>query len=787
MTIFRPSITFRTRQIINIDVMPAPLVGFESLVEKPEGFLFDIKRWGSPFDLKLPLLPRLADSELQGVSSSEFFKSGVGSKKLGDLEVIREKEEISEYEKKWLPVMNSGHYYIFNNRYYYFSDYSRVQYIDPSENVDNRNVITLEKRPRDGSIIVAASYKRDPLTLRIEQDDVANHVSSFTGSYFLGEERETVTSTGMILWENIDTYKKEFILDGSIYNLFSLRFSRDMTRSHGIIPESLQDLGACINLGISNGTNYQMFFLRHFPIIPESFHLYVATNTAFEEWHRIDNWFTFINSASPNKNSYFLDRDLGIVYFSRGINNNIPPIGHSIVVSYSTTLRVEYEEQQKEDVLTGYDADFCPVSQFLNQGFVCISHQALYPSNITLSINKPVLSNGPKVYGPITIGSDYALLKAKVTSYDGLPIPGTEVSFIMRPMSLGYLNGATSAIAVTNSKGEAVVSYQAPVSASDFGWYVTNAKGQENVRPSTKNGYDGATYTEFIIRDANANLLNQQNEVYMYQILKDDLLLGYDGVDEWIDRNMTPPHWATQSETTLKKWRDAVKLEQGLIDWRDVNYPEGIRPDGSMFGRKVVLWKTGSDAINPVYEGNPPPQSNPITLVPIRPVSIDNITEGGIVCTRLIYPKEQPGIYILEDPNPEDPRTEDPSTGVVTNNVGGYWFVATKSVSFQAFCWSPLENRDIYSNKIVAKVKLPPYLLGEYVNELMKKIPYGWKILSENDNISAGLNGATFICINPHPGPYKIFDLIHPEIDNNEWADAPFKSLSFQVDVPLVP
>ena len=77
---------------------------------------------------------------------------------------------------------------------------------------------------------------------------------------------------------------------------------------------------------------------------------------------------------------------------------------------------------------------------------------------------------------------------------------------------------------------------------------------------------------------------------------------------------------------------------------------------------------------------------------------------------------------------------------------------------------------------------MPNYLLGEYVNEYMQKIPFGWKLPTDTDNVAAGLNGATFITVNPHSGPYKIIDLVHGEA-SEDWASAPFKSLGFQFEI----
>ena len=74
-------------------------------------------------------------------------------------------------------------------------------------------------------------------------------------------------------------------------------------------------------------------------------------------------------------------------------------------------------------------------------------------------------------------------------------------------------------------------------------------------------------------------------------------------------------------------------------------------------------------------------------------------------------------------------------------------------------------------------------MLGEYINDLGQKVPFGWKFITDNDNIASGFNGATFITINPHSGPYEILDLVNDTGDTDTWADAPFRTIGFQFEI----
>lgn len=791
MPVNRPSIRVRTKQIVVQKHTTDPFVGFEHPTNPPEGWMYDSKRWCSTFDLRLPQLPRLSDGTPQGVSSSESFLSGVGDIEQGDLEVLEFNEWIENNERHWIPLIRSGHYYHYDVPFYYYSDDSRVQYPIPSENVNGRNVLLLDHEPNQRTPITAATYLRNLKTGSVGYQFKVDQRYTFSGVYTDGVESETVSDIGKINWDNVDYNKKEFIIDQTITEQTTLKFNRDFTVHYGVTPVVAQDLAACEILGLSNGSRFQVMYLRHFPIIPETFSLYVTQASSWTEWERADTWFALKTEApSAGVNRYYLDKDLGIVYFAYAGVNSVPLLGETVVCEYDTTLRVEYEEEGDDLLLNAWGADISPLSQYVNQGFVCITHQQLEPAIITLSIDKQAIPfTNPREYGPVTAGSDFALLKATVTSSEGVPVPGIEVTFTMDPSNTGYLSGAKTGTGITDGKGNAFTSYQPPVSADELGFYTTNETSLDpKVRESTNLSYPSCV--DVILPTKGNDLLGQESNVYIYQILKDDLLLGYDNVEAWIDEHLTPPPWVVIGEETETRWKAEVKEEYNLKDWFEVNTALGVKADGSIEGRKVVLYKTvaatykttepkgvisnGTDnfdatAIDPSIDTTHYPLPTG-AIVPIRPELIEiieDISDPYYGYTRLIYPEDAV-------PIPEPANS--------SNNTAGYWLVSSKVINFQAYCWSSMYNRDIYSNKIAARISLPSYLLGEYVNEQLEKIPFGWKLLTDTDNVAAGLNGATFLTVNPSAGPYKIIDLVN-SVDNEDWASAPFKSVAFQVDV----
>jgi hypothetical protein len=735
-----------------------PYVGFEHPSLEPDGWRYDIKRWCSFFDLRLPTMPRLADASSQGVSDSEYFKSGVVDVDGGGLMVDEIDELIQNHERHWVPIIRHGHYARYRIPFFLYGDNSRVEYVDPAQNKDGRNYIELAAEPEMADPILAATFKRHPTTGTPSYMVKAQQSYTFSGIYVDEEEQETVTALGRVNWSNVDTNKKEFIVDHTKEGQTILRFNKDYTRTYGVVPQTFQDLAACKILGLSNGTNYQVFRLPHFPVLADdSFHLYVVSGYTWEEWERVDTWFELLTAAYPNQNRYFLDKDLGIIYTGSGVQGGIPPLGSTLVAAYTTTLRIEYEEVDRSTEVEAWSADVSPVAQQLNQGFVCLTHDIIEPAYIRLEINKAAIpfTHSPREYGPILTGSDHGILKATVTSPSGLPVPHTEVGFTMSPSSIGYLAGAATTTGATNTRGEAYAPYQPPVSANELGFYTTT------IRSSTNPYYPN--HKDLIITMGETGLEGREDEIYLYQVLKNDVLLGYSTLDNWIYQNLDYPAWVVDA-TSYARWKEELIAEYDLKEWA------GVQADGTIAGRKVVVYK-----IDPTTDNLDPYAINPVTglpgaVMPVRPTLVEKIDSAGDPYNglwRALYPEDA-----VPDCDPDD----------ANNNLGGYWLASTRLITFRAHCWSAHYNRIIYSNEIVARITLPDYLLGVYINSLMQEIPFGWKLPTDTDNVAAGLDGMTFITINPHSGPYRIIDLVQGTT-SPDWASAPFKSIGFQINI----
>jgi hypothetical protein len=765
-SIQRPYTLFDTEQVVYSRASAQPWVGFEYINDLPEGWLFDIKRWCSLFDLRLPSLPRLTDPSTQGLPEWDYFKSGVGSDKI-DLEVTHLKEESIDHERLWIPQVKHGWYYRWKTDYFFYGDNSRVQYVDSTDNEDGRNVVILASAPEPGFPILASSFRRTTFYQTPVYDTRVQQAQPFTGVYQDEEQLSTATPvTREVVWANVDTTKREFVVDRRIPDTIRLLFNRDYIESVGTTPTQLQDFGTGDILGASDGSEWQTFRLERFPVVPDTFRLYVvdASASTWEEGVRVDTYNDLLDLADAiypyGGFYYYLDKDLGRVLFGDA-ETGVPTKGHYVVAMYDVTLRIEYEEADLSTKIEAWNADVNPVTQSVNQGFVCITHEELDPASITLKIHKDLISGlDTEIYGPIYVGNDYATLRAEVLSPTGTPVPSVEIQFDLVPDTVGFLGGSSTGTAygVTDGSGYSYSFYQPPVDSEDMGFYAT--------------GEDAVQGNVLHLNNPEAGL-SLDDDVYLYKILKDDPLLGM-VYDEYLEGNLPdPPWWANPSTypTNYESWRDQIIQMHNLAEWTTTPEPNG---------RKVIVYNWDAVAINPIL-------GTAGAFVPTRPLSVN--AAGG----ELTYPA---GALLEAD------AEYNVAIPPYYHDIGAYWVVCTKYVQFQASCFSSYYNKRIYSDIITARVQLPRYLLGEYVNEQLYKIPFGWKIYQDAErNHAAGLDGATFLTINPHSGPYEIIDLVidtdgdgtpdffepyyqyQDQSMTGEWASAPWSGISFKFSV----
>jgi hypothetical protein len=79
--ISRGTADFTAVQHVYSRASSSPYVGYENTSDLPNGWIYDIKRWASPFEMELPSLPRLTCPSYQGLNVEDYFSSGVGNEK----------------------------------------------------------------------------------------------------------------------------------------------------------------------------------------------------------------------------------------------------------------------------------------------------------------------------------------------------------------------------------------------------------------------------------------------------------------------------------------------------------------------------------------------------------------------------------------------------------------------------------------------------------------------------------------------------------------------------------
>lgn len=729
MTISRTNFTIDLRQTVIKKVQTPPYVGFEHLSNKPEGWKFDIRRWCSPFDLNLPSLPYSLNPSLQGIKPKDYFQSGVESLEEDFLISIK------NVGISWLPVTTSSSFYFFNQDYFYYGDSSIIEYINESSNIDGRNFISLSNSPSMTKPVLAATFKRDENNIPCYWIRV-NQVSEFTRE---DEDIETIDVYSKINWSNVDTNKKEFFVDRSSGEAY-LWFNNDYIQQIGSVPSDYVDLGLCEHIGISDGES-TLYKTKCFPLIPSDFHLYVADTTAetFVEWTRVDSWWE-LQSSTGNK--YFLDKDLGIIHFNE---TYVPDKNDEILVTYKTTLRIEYEKED-ENILTAYKADVNPLTTHKNQGFVCITNNPLEVAEIILSVNKTPISGtyDPTEFGPVYAGADFAMFSAKAKTIDGIPVSGEQITFEIISDQIGSLNNGSYSMGLTNGEGKAYSPYQSPTGVDDLGFYSTIERTSNHIF------YTGEK--ELIISDENAGIEDKENSIFTYQILKDDIVLGYDSVDDYLS-TLTSPSWVVDS-ATYERWKQEMILAYGWKDWQPPS-SEGDPIDG----RKVVLYKIDPSTENYDASAIHPVNGTLGAVVPVRPYlteKIDNPSDPYYGYYRVIYPSA--------------------ALPAVTGNVAGYWIGTERLVTVKASAWSGYYSKTIYSNPITLRIGIPDYLKGEVLNT-----PYGWKLLDEFNYYAAGF-GHTFITVNSNNNPYRVIDVLTGETTERYVNTFNSKGLVFSIE-----
>jgi hypothetical protein len=750
-----------TIQVIYKDNTRTPLIGPDS----PDGehvfapWKWDERMWTDEyFENSERAIPVLGDQDTRGIPE-EYWQSGVGDDQI-DLEVLEPAGLRQESQERWTAHIRHGDYYKFHKPRYLFADRSQVQFVDNTENESSRNVLQLDEVPKYGSSIMALMWTRnelgEPVLFRFIQKRM-----QFTGLYDEDGEQDTIDSAGDIVWSAVDTSRREFVVQwtGNQTTPPKLYFNQDHTFLLGRASVSdVDDLEYCDFLGEGQGPEEdQVLFTEHFPILDNNeLKLYKLVGAVITEMVR---WTSDYESGVDPVPEYVIDIDRGEITFPETINDVatdiVPPsVGVKIYAVYRPTIEVEYEPETCNNFLTAPYVNMSPVRTAIDRGFIYLTERELRVAYLELSTDAPLIEDDS--YGPLYLGSDYCFLVATAYNSRGQPVPGVTVSFYLDSVDDGRLNGSialagSEITAMTDGEGKARVVYTSPRSIESVGQYLAHESGSE------------PQYQLELVHN-NGVTSEQLDSLFVYQVFNDD------GMQEWHDDSGAgtgeEPGYGGRKVILYRK-TIAAELGGGTAASSDrfAGDSDDLHPRTGEDGDTTDVWmplrpaeitgntltfkdSVGSNVDLP-WTVDPPGDWTIAFSYVTNDIVWHSSTWKWYKClsNHTALPINEPGTgstwetYWVEDLN--------------AGNLVSYWVSGGKQVPAHAKCFSYLYNNYIDSNDIELRVDVPEYLTGVYVNEDNKEIPYGFRLYDEN-SAASGLDGATFLSINPKAGKWPI-------------------------------
>lgn len=705
--------------------------------KKIEGFLFDRTTWTD-----IPnqgIIPRNWDAS----STDGTFISGIGDN--DDLSVESIQKRYINSNEEWKPQINHGYFYLSEEEFYLFSDDSVIEYPTLSgvwiSTVDNSitggSTLGLDYTPKVGVPILARTFIWSEEDNRWKVSANYEKVTEFTAS---GIDLITQASEE-IFWNNINSAKKEFLLDYSVTPPRVI-FNQIVSTLVGRVPvgtpsgadlEAMEFIGTTVS-GINN-----IFFVDYSPVDrEEDFILYGVD--ADDNATLFTEAFTTISGVSE----YIIDRDLGILTVSGDSSNDL-----NLYASYYKTVAVEYEPEYTRDTIEVIDADLNPLQKFSGSGFVFIQDQPQTLASITLEADLTLIS--ANYYGPLEIGNTFTQLIATAVDQNGSPIENLEIFFeLTTPNSEVRLQSSGR----TNNLGKAFSTLVPPSTIDSLGNYTIDlsypASGQSHLRIED---YVPPSASEELF------LFVVHTEDDILGIPKNDLLAFYEA---YIQAQGTVPgqdkgplitttlsgdySWITGVYEDFIKWEIIHRAVNGMLT------PTTYEADDITTGKKTVIITSGSDAINP-HTGTVP------AFVPVQPTSY-SISDGGI-----------DAYFDVTLPLVGDPYA-----------FKSYQLVGPLDLSFIAYAVDEVRDITIYSNAIDVAVDVSDSGKGlhliDTINELDADtlnaarfwdseaegvesvslstaglLPIGWRIRSTGITIASALDRLTFLDINPLSTP----------------------------------
>jgi hypothetical protein len=739
----RSFVQIDTAQVVYDDDGYSPLIGNDA-VDSPYTFApwkWDERIWmhrsnenlssaiPTPWDPPWVRLPR------------EYILSGVASEKI-DLEVLKIIKKRKESLDIWVPEIRHGNYFKFTRGRYFFANRSVTQFIHTDDNEgsgpgdgdypnpDNpaRNVLQLTHTPRHGSPIFAAIWGRNTN----DEPQIIKFIrkrGNFTGNFDTSGQMETRHGIlNEIKWPAVDRSKKEFVMDWTA-SPPKLIFNQDFTYLIGREDLTSDDeLEYCELLGRGTGEVAQLYLTRRFPIVDNA-EIMLMADHYYNEWARFrdigrhDVRITQVRNSGEADEETDCNHQIGHKFFVQRTSSTRPEDRgvYSVdtdrgEITFPEFLVTNPSDTQEGRVVTRAPASgslmylrYRPTVEVEYEPENCdrVSHPTevnLNPITTALNAGFIYISEQDMRVASIILTVEKPLIYGKTDTY-GPVLIGADYAFLV----------ATAYSRFGIPVPGATIEFYFPDrgSTGDFG----RLGGREDSTTAITDGDVQARVAYAPPRSA------EEIGTYIDHPSgdPDDKLVVPDGVE--IDPSVSIYTYRVYSGDPWSPWVPGTAIDSGRG------------------GRKVILYQWDEDAVHPRtgMQG---------AYTPVTP----SLTRDR---SKLSYPTG-----VIED----TPKVEGDLT------LQAYWVSAGKDIHVRTKAYSTLYNRDIKSNSVYLRIDLPEYLKGTYVAENIgasppSNIPYGFRFFDEYFSKASGLDGLTYLSINPASGYWNI---IWPDDDSGQ-------------------
>jgi hypothetical protein len=761
-------------------------------------------RWNVSYPQDLSTIQNRIENSLGGYSynlqegtiKQDWKGCVIDGIKLHNLIEIQYKTKI----KKWLPVIKTGNYSIYNYIKKLYSNYSCSELYNPTLNNDGLYTQEIKEECLESSLTMSI-FKRDKSFINIPYRTFiqVNEKGNFNDyEFFLSRETN----------DDLFIYTDE---------TFNFEIGKQSTEI-----EEIQCLNEYLGVGKYSRS---IAYLEYFPCKDLTLQTIYPDGTLIT-WTKVDSFYNsragdthyilenhtgkiVFNTYEEENNVCYLEKlegrklftlneidnypeegvllinnNIEVEYYSKGkyvfyLKENISQDvifkskivlisrprnlkeGEEIYVNYTVIPRIDYEVYEGD--LTFFDINLKPYTKEESNGVLQISAIEKHVSKLQLTTDLSQIFGN--IYGPLYMQGNSALLFARALNNINSPVEDIKVTFTADE---GLFESETLEITkITNLEGTAQTSYSYPYEHNGLSLFT-------NVNYIRNNSY-------FDLENVPVGLTT--SDISVFQVLKTDPYYGSYGLflnvtnqtveDNYLvlttDKTIEEPYeyfaYDVNQESSpsvilenICNGNDRTIRNYGFASVFVLNNLRSFDGEGKIIIYKIVdnkiyLFLTGGLKTFLGMNTSLPLAVSGISIfkrneVKWNPVDYSNGNQGAL--ERIIYKYNEN----LEEPQYEkllpsrivgnriyfdDILLPQGSENDSNNLIAGYKIFYPKLIKVRAFCTDPATGRTIFSNFIKIKVDFPEYL----------KSTNGFRIKDDITEESAGLGGANFITINP--------------------------------------